>query len=113
LIVYVDLEHARLAKADPKLWHDTMSWRAQVKYQLEEIWGDECLLVRYDKVSPALLTRLGARAMVVSGNTTDFEHYAEEALSGLRAIYQEARLPILAFCGGFQLMGWGRGKPAT
>lgn len=46
---------------------------------------------------------------MVSGNNTEFEHYADSALTGLRNIYIEPVLPILAFCGGRHLLAQTHG----
>ncbi len=111
MIVYVDLEHPRLAEVDARAWERTLMRRLKVKYFLEDVTGDDCLLVRYHQFGPALVDRLGIRAVVVSGNTTDFEHYRQEDLAGLRTVFRAAPLPILAFCGGFQLMAEAYGAP--
>ena len=110
MIVYVDLEHERL-RQDPNLGQETLARRLRVKYELEDISGEPCLIVRYSHVSPQLLRAVGARAVFVSGCSTDFEHYAEADLAGLRAMYSEAAWPVMGFCGGFQLMAQTYGSP--
>jgi GMP synthase (glutamine-hydrolysing) len=42
--------------------------------------------------------------VLVSGCSTDFEHYTEADLAGLREVYRAADWPTLGFCGGAQLM---------
>ena len=103
MIVYVDLEHDRL-RQQPELYQALMARRLEQKYRFEDISGDLCLLVRYWRVNPDLLRQLGARAVVVSGAATDFEHYNDKDLEGLRAVYQEAAWPTLGLCAGHQLM---------
>jgi GMP synthase-like glutamine amidotransferase len=68
-------------------------------------------LVRWDRVSPALLRDVNARAVLVSGNSTEFEHYPESELAGLRAVFCEAARPTLAFCGGCHLLAQSYGAP--
>jgi GMP synthase-like glutamine amidotransferase len=104
MIVYIDLEHDRLRQQDPARWEASLARRLNVKYRLEDISGEPCLIMRYTRVSPALLEAVGARAVLVSGCYTDFEHYSDADLAGLRAIYQAADWPTLGFCGGAQLM---------
>ena len=110
MIVYVDLEHDRLRQY-PDQWEKSLARRLEYKYRFEELTGDSCLIVRYSRISPALLRDLKARAVLVSGCATDFEHYAEADLAGLRAVYAEAACPTLGFCGGFQLMAQSYGAP--
>ncbi|GIK43097.1 MAG: hypothetical protein BroJett011_69300 [Chloroflexota bacterium] len=103
MLVYVDLEHHRLQQ-QPDLWEKSLARRLKHKYRLEELSGDLCLIVRYNRVNPDLLRELNARAVLVSGCSTDFEHYSEESLAGLRAVYREAAQPILGLCAGHQLL---------
>jgi GMP synthase-like glutamine amidotransferase len=109
MIVYVDLEHDRLRHLRPARWEASLAGRLTVKYRLEDISGEPCLIVRYPQVSPALLRAVGARAVLVSGCLTDFEHYASADLAGLRAVYEAAAWPTLGFCGGAQLMAQAYG----
>lgn len=104
MFVYVDLEHERVKRLDPDAWTRSLADRLREKYRLERIAGDSCLVVRYRDVSPALVHRVRARAVVVSGCYTDFEHYTDESLVGLRAIFREAAWPLLGICGGHQLL---------
>ncbi|MEP7357496.1 MAG: gamma-glutamyl-gamma-aminobutyrate hydrolase family protein, partial [Anaerolineales bacterium] len=110
MIVYVDLEHER-ARQDPARADWSLARRLRVAYRLEDISGEPCLIVRYPRVSPALLREVSARAVLVSGCDTDFEHYAEADLAGLRAVYRAAEQPTLGFCGGLQLMAQTFGAP--
>lgn len=109
MIVYIDLEHERLRSADPAEWERSAARRLKHKYRFEDITGDQCLIVRYQHATPELLQRLQARAVLMSGCFTDFEHYREEDLQGLRQIYRQAAQPILGFCAGHQLMAQSRG----
>jgi GMP synthase-like glutamine amidotransferase len=103
MIVYVDLEHDRLQQ-QPEVWEKSLARRLKTKYRLEELSGDACLVVRYYRLSPDLLRELNVKAVFVSGCHTDFEHYSDESLAGLRAVYREAPQPLLGFCAGMQLL---------
>ncbi|MBE7470457.1 MAG: gamma-glutamyl-gamma-aminobutyrate hydrolase family protein [Anaerolineales bacterium] len=103
MLVYVDLEHQRLQQ-QPELWEESLARRLKHKYRLEELSGDLCLMVRYDRLNPNLLRELQARAVIVSGCHTDFERYSADSLTGLRAVYREAAQPVLGLCAGMQLL---------
>jgi GMP synthase-like glutamine amidotransferase len=78
--------------------------RLKVKYRLEEISGEPCLIMRYTHVTPERLRTLPIKAITVSGNATEFEHYSEAKLAGLRAVLRQAAYPTVAFCGGCQIL---------
>ncbi|RME99403.1 MAG: hypothetical protein D6768_15125 [Chloroflexi bacterium] len=104
MIVFVDIELARVKKTDPARWRRHLSDVLAAKYRLEALSGQPCLVVHYEKVTPVLLRQLQADAVLVSGNTTEFQHYEAESLAGLRAVFREAARPTLGFCGGAQLL---------
>lgn len=103
MIVYVDIEHERV-KQFKKEWDSHLKLTLDIKYRLEEVSGDHCLVVRYDKLSLGLLQELGVRAVLVSGNVTEFQHYDEAKLAGLRSVFRKATQPTIGFCGGAQMM---------
>ena len=112
MIVFVDIEHIRV-KENPENWAKHHHRRLDTKFKLEEISGEPCLIVRYDKVSPELLEKVNAKAVLVSGNMTEFQHYNEEDLAGLRAIFKQATRPTVGFCGGAQMMAETFGSRAA
>lgn len=109
MIVFVDLEHARLQQEDPERGQRTYANRLRVKYRLEDMAGEPCLVMRYNHVTPERLRDLRVKALFVSGNSTEFEHYAEADLAGLRAVFREAAYPTIAFCGGCQVLAQSYG----
>lgn len=104
MIVLVDLEHERLQQDDPERGQRTYANRLRIKYRLEDMSGEPCLIMRYHQVTPARLHELKVKAIAVSGNSTEFEHYREASLAGLRAVLREAAYPTIAFCGGCQIL---------
>jgi len=108
MIVYVDLEHERLRK-DPAHAESSLAECLKIKYRLEGISGQPCLIVRYDRLNPGLLHEHKIRAVLVGGNSTDWEHYSEADLAGLRAVFREAAWPTLGFCGGCQMLAQSYG----
>ena len=113
MIVYVDIEHLRVKKVDPKQWSRHLSRTLDIKYRLEEISHDQCLVVHYENLSPELLRQINAKAVLVSGNSTEFQHYEEAKLAGLRAVFREATQPTIGFCGGAQMMAETFGSQAA
>jgi GMP synthase-like glutamine amidotransferase len=109
MIVFIDNEHADgyLQPWGEKL----MAARVRIKYRLEDITGQPCLIVRYNKVSPEFLDEFQARAVFVSGSGTDADHYTPAEQAGLRRVFLEQRWPIFGFCGGFQVMAETYGAP--
>ncbi len=103
MIVYVDLEHERM-QHESEIWKSSRVKLLRHKYMFEDISGDSCLIVRYNRLNPTLLDKLNVHAVLVSGCYTEFEHYPEESLKGLRAVFREAARPTIAFCGGHHLL---------
>ena len=102
MIIFVDNEH-ELAYEKP--WGEMMmAARVRIKYRLEDISGEPCLIVRYNQVDPDLWRRFGVKAVLVSGNSADASEYTASEQEGLRALFLEKSLPIFGFCGGFQLL---------
>ena len=112
MIVYVDIEHIRV-RENKEEWDKHLRLTMDIKYKLEEVSGDHCLVLRYEKVSPAALRQLTARAVLVSGNVTEFQHYNEADLAGLRAVFREGARPTVGFCGGAQMMAETFGSRAA
>ena len=113
MIVYVDIEHLRVKEIDEKHWQRHLSLTLDVKYRLEAVSGRNCLIVHYERLTPALLQDLDAKAVLVSGNMTEFQHYEEAKLAGLRAVFRQAVQPTLAFCGGAQMLAETFGSKAA
>lgn len=109
MIIFVDNEHEEGYK---RMWGQAvMAARTRIKYRLEDITGDECLMVRYHKATPELLKKYQARALFISGNSAEPQYYDPADTQGLREILQRQELPIFGFCGGFQLLGEALGVP--
>ena len=102
-ILFVDLEHDHLQN-DPALWELSRARLLQIKYRLEEISGDPCLIIRYDQITPDRVSELTPRALAVSGCYSDYIHYDPASLAGLRAVFKQVTTPIIGFCAGMQLM---------
>lgn len=109
MIVFVDNEHVS-GYARP--WGEKiMAARVRIKYELEDMSGDQCLIVRWDRISANLLKRLEARAVFISGNSAPADDYPVEAQAGLRQVILAGEWPVFGFCGGHQVVGEAYGAP--
>ena len=102
MIVFIDNEHVSKYTLPSGEW--LLANRTRLKYRLEDITGDQCLLVRYTHITPALLRELKVRAVFVSGNGANPDEYTPAEQAGLRAVFEAKAWPTFAFCGGFQVM---------
>ncbi|MDJ0791018.1 MAG: hypothetical protein QNJ71_03890 [Acidimicrobiia bacterium] len=109
MIVFVDNEHAS-GYAQP--WGEKiMANRVRIKYELEDMSNDSCLVVRWNRVTPELLRDVGARAVFISGNSATADHYDSAEQAGLREVLLAKEWPAFGFCGGHQVMGETFGAP--
>ncbi len=109
MILFIDNEHENVYSKP--FGERILAARTRIKYRLEDITGDQCLIIRYNKVTPELLYQLKIRAIFVSGSSTDADLYDPAEQAGLRAVFQERAWPTFAFCGGFQVMAETYGAP--
>jgi GMP synthase-like glutamine amidotransferase len=78
--------------------------RAYIKSRIEEISHNVCLVQRYGQVTRQWLQESRAKALLISGNTTEWAEYDEVDLVKMYRIIRSAELPILGICGGCQLI---------
>jgi GMP synthase (glutamine-hydrolysing) len=103
MIVFIHFEHERL-QSDTALWRFFASKTLEIKYRLEALCNDSCLIIRYDRLTPFLLQRLEPKAAIFGGNYTGFQHFTRKDLEDMRAVFRNPVCPILCLCGSFQLM---------
>lgn len=109
MIVFVDNESA---KGYESPWGEKLlAARTRIKYRLEDITNQPCLIVRYNKVTSALLQQIDAKAIFISGSGTDPDQYDKAEQAGFLATLQEERWPTFGFCGGLQAMAESYGVP--
>jgi len=109
VIVLVDNEH--VDAYETRIGQTIAAARLRIKYRLEDLAADECLVIRYDRVDPDRLRRLGARAVFISGNSADADQYDPDDQEGLRAVVRTAAVPMFGFCGGHQVIAETMGAP--
>ena len=107
MLVFVDYEHSdgHLGEHGERM----LAARTRITYQLEDLAGRHCHLVRYDRVDQSLLDTLQATAIFISGNSRAPDDYDPGLLEPIRTILRETHLPVFGFCGGFQLIGQALG----
>jgi len=102
MIVFVDNE---LETAYEKPWGERiMAARTRIKYRLEDLSGDNCLIVRYNQVTPELLASINAKAIFISGNSANPDEYDAHEQAGLKEALLTKTWPVFGFCGGHQVI---------
>jgi len=107
MLLFVDYEHSDWYKTERGA--KTQAARTWITYRLEDLSGQHCLLVRYDRVTPELVDDLDISAVFISGNATDLDRYDRAALGPLGSIVRESGRPVFGFCGGHQFMSMALG----
>ncbi len=108
MILFVDTEHE---SGYTKQWGNLLlAARTRVKYRLEDMTHDEVYLVRYDRLSPDLVDRLGARALFLSGSSSVPTDFGPGQQNPLFEVIRQSPLPMFGFCGGHQVIGKALGS---
>lgn len=110
MIVYVDLEHPRVL-GDPLRGPRTREKRQAARALFEALSGQPCLLQHHTEVSAETLRQAGVEAIVLSGNSTDWDEYEPGAFREVERLVREEGLPVLGLCGGHQLIAMAHGVP--
>ncbi|MDY6875326.1 MAG: gamma-glutamyl-gamma-aminobutyrate hydrolase family protein [Chloroflexota bacterium] len=109
MICYVDMEHQKaLPGAEKRAVHQ--AYCTDVRLRLEEICGDACLVRNYKCITQQWLWESEVKALIISGNTTEWAEYDEADLLKMSRIIRNAELPILGVCGGCQLIAMAHGS---
>lgn len=111
VICYVDIEHEEMLN-DPARRDEHLAWAMDVQLRLEELSPAPCLVQHYSRVTLERLKAWGVRAVIISGNASDWERYPAGAFDALYEVIREADFPILGICGGHQLIAMAHGAPA-
>lgn len=111
MLVFVDYEHAD--RYTTKGGDGILAARTRITYRLEDLSGQHCMLVRYDRVTPELFDQLGVTGIFISGNGTAPERYEQHDLEPLAEIVRQAAVPVFGFCGGFQFVAEALGVPVV
>jgi GMP synthase-like glutamine amidotransferase len=104
IVWYVDIEHEKVLQ-DPILASDhrrTRDFRAEVMSLTSWL---PCDPIHYLEVSQKLAAARHVRAIAISGNVTDWDQYDFATFQPLFDIIQDGSIPVIALCGGHQLIG--------
>lgn len=107
MLAFVDYEHADRYTTEGG--DRILAARTRITYRLEDLSGQHCMLVRYDRVTPELFAKLGVTGLFISGNGTDLDRYDPADLEPLAEIVRKAEIPAFGFCGGFQFIAQALG----
>ena len=77
-----------------------------VKARLEEASGERCLVVPYQEMTMRLMREISPRAIALGGFGGHFQSRKIEWFYGVDEVFRQADLPIIAFCGSHQLLGF-------
>jgi GMP synthase (glutamine-hydrolysing) len=80
-----------------------------VKLKLEALSEQPCMVRRYCDSSLTELREFDIRALLISGNATEFSEYGDCAFDELHRIIRAAEWPIIGFCGGHQQIAAAHG----
>lgn len=108
MIGLVDMEHSR-ALGDSAGRQEHSRLIAHIRRRLEEISGQTCLVRRYKEATWAWVQESGIRALILSGNKTEWSLYDPGDLRGLTDVVREAPVPVLGLCGGLQFIALAHG----
>lgn len=108
VILIVDTEHARVV-GHPRLGPAHGAKIAATADRLASLSEVPCRAIAYDAVDLATVVRIAPSALIIGGNTTDWDRFDPAALEGLLTTIRAAPLPILGICAGHQLIGRAHG----
>jgi GMP synthase-like glutamine amidotransferase len=79
---------------------------AAVKARLERASRERCLIVPYHEFNPRVVRDLKPRAIALSGFGGPFQALDARLFRGMNDVFHQCDLPMIAFCGSHQLMGF-------
>jgi len=77
------------------------------------IRAPEILTVHLSRLNEATVREFDPDAIVLSGTLRDFDLYAPELIEGFNQFIRQTRVPVMAICGGHQLVGQAFGAIIT
>jgi len=87
--------------------------RSEFKWRFQEISGHTCLVQHYTRVTKQTLKDWGVEALLLSGCATTWDKYDFDKCQELFKIIREGDIPVIAFCGGHQFIGYAYDTPSA
>jgi GMP synthase-like glutamine amidotransferase len=104
MIWYVDIEHEDILRSSDRA-PNHFKVRDERAERVGQAAGMPCEAIHFTEVSQELADARGVKAITISGNCTDWEHYDFAQFQPLLDLVRGGTRPVLAFCGGHQLLG--------
>ncbi len=104
MIWYVDIEHEEILNSLERA-PGHFKVRDERAARVAAAAGMPCEAIHFTRVSTELADEQGVRAITISGNCTDWERYDFTQFEPLLDLVRGGARPVLAFCGGHQLLG--------
>ena len=108
MLCYVNIEHPKMMK-DPKRRRARLIRLMEAKLRFEELSGEPCLISHYQNISAETILETKTRAILISGNSTNWSEYDLEDLGELLKLITNYSIPIMGLCGGHQLIAMAYG----
>ncbi len=112
MIGFVDMAHPLLL-ADPQRSEQHLGRRLAVAQRLQALAGVPCLYQHYRQIDQDVVDRWGLQALILSGIPSHWRSYDWAEFAGIRSLLTARTTPILAVCGGSQVVGHLLGAPVS
>jgi GMP synthase-like glutamine amidotransferase len=103
MIAFVDIEHPQVV-ADPQRGPAHDQYLDRVCQSITRATSLPCRPIRYTDLTPSWMASEGVRAIMISGNATDWCEYDWALFAPLQEAILQGTLPIMGFCGGHQFL---------
>jgi GMP synthase-like glutamine amidotransferase len=110
MLAFVNIQHEKLVY-DPKVGPPHLKELQQRSDNIGAAVGLPCVPVHYRDFSLDWMHTNGIKAFFISGNTPDWFEYDWVNFKPLQEAVCSGEYPVMAFCGGHQLIGMTYGAP--
>jgi len=104
MLAFVNIQHEKLVY-DPKVGPPHLKELQQRADNIGAAVGMTCVPVHYRDFSLDWMRKNGIKGFFISGNTPDWVEYDWENFKPLQEAVCSGEYPVMAFCGGHQLVG--------